>query len=110
MREGGNRRQRDVEFVADDADDFLPRLHFLTRQFAREALDLQQAMRATVQTNVALRQVKRLVFVVEIDGEQSVLMRSECGRQRLRALGDDFAEIQTIHALAAVEQSACGGM
>ncbi len=42
--ERGNRRQRVVEFVADDADDFLPCLHFLPRQFARQALDLQQAM------------------------------------------------------------------
>jgi len=46
--ERGDRRQRVVQFVADDADHLLPGRHFLPRQLARHAPHQVQAVRSAL--------------------------------------------------------------
>ena len=72
MRQRRNGRQRIVQLVRDDADDFLPGRHFLRIDFARELLEQQQAMGQGVQQEPPLRHVIDLRLAAELEREQRV--------------------------------------
>ncbi len=108
MRERRYRCERIVELVADHADHLLPGHDFLARQLAGQALDLQQTVQAPVQPYFALREMEGFVLVFEIHVEQAVLSRGERRGERRWRFGDDRAEIEAVHATAAVEQGARG--
>jgi hypothetical protein len=85
MRERGQRRQRIVQLVADDADDLLPGLHFLAPQFGGQLAQQQQFVLAAVQAEVAARQVVDLFLLAFAGREQAVAaarQRFDQGRRR----------------------------
>jgi hypothetical protein len=86
MRERGQRGQGIVQFMADDADDLLPGLHFLAPQLGGQLAQQQQFVAAAVQAEVAARQVIHLFVLAFAGGEQAVAAAPQGldqGRRRL---------------------------
>ena len=110
MCQRGNRRQRIVQLVADDADHPLPRGHFLPRQLARHAPEQMQPMRPPLQPECPLRQVEGFLAAIHVDAEQRVLAAAHRVAQRPRRLRQQRREIQTVQAAAFVEQVSRGNV
>ncbi len=111
MRQRGDRRQRVVQFVADDADHLLPGMHFLAAQFGGEQADQQQFVRAAVETEAAPRQMVDLLLLrvlVVGDGEQAVAAARHGLAQRRRHAQQQLVQALAVQFPAAVQQLACG--
>ena len=85
MRQRGNRRERIVQLVRDDADHLLPGGDFLRIDLARELLEQQQAVGQRVQQEAALRHMVDLRLAGELEREQGVAaaldgLAQGCGR------------------------------
>ena len=95
MRERGDRRERVVQLVRDDADHLLPGRHFLRIDLARELLEQQQPMRQGVQQEAALRHVVDLRLAAELEREQRVAAAldglAQRRRRRLEVTREAFA-------------------
>ncbi|EEF22579.1 conserved hypothetical protein, partial [Ricinus communis] len=105
-------RQRVIQFVADDADDLLPRLHLLPAQFHRQLAQQQQLVLAAVQLEAAAREVVD-VFLVDVGvggprGEQAVAAARQRVQQRRRGVGQNLAELVSFQPAALIQQLARG--
>src|SRR4051812_1517302 len=94
--------------MADDADDLLPGRDFLTRQLAREPLQLVERVRLALQLERALREVECLLLVLELHAEKPVAAARDRARQRLGRVREDDIEQLAVHRASAVEQLARG--
>ena len=105
MRQRGDRRQRVVELVADDADHLLPGLHFLPAQFGGELAQKEQFVRLAVEVETAAREVDHLlVVVVAGDVEQRVAAAGDGLAQCRMRGGHQRVEGAAFQALAITEQ------
>ena len=99
MRQRGHRRQRVVEFVADDPDHLLPGLHFLPAQFGGELAQQQQFVRAPVEPETAAGQVVDLFLVAIADYIRS-------GQEKGQHFADVDPEAYVLHVLQLVISAA----
>ena len=108
MRQRRDRRQRVVEFVADDADDFLPGLYFLPAQLGGQVAQQEQFVATAVEAEAATREMEDLFVVFHADREQAVAAAFDRLAQRLRRVLQQGFERMAFELVAVVEQLACG--
>src|SRR5476649_150790 len=98
------RRGRIVQLVADDADDFFPRLHLLPAQLQRQLAQQQQLVLAAVQAELAARQVEHFLVLAVAAGEQAVAAARQRLAQRRRRVLEQRGEAVALEPAAVVEQ------
>ena len=104
MGQRRQRRQRIVQFMADDADDFFPGLHFLAAHIQGQLAQQQQLVLAAVQAEAAARQVIHLFLFPVAAAEQAVVAARQRLAQRRRGLLHDVGQVQSFQAAPLVQQ------
>jgi hypothetical protein len=106
--QGGQGGQGIVQFVADDADHLLPRLHFLAAQFLRQLAQEQQFMGAAIQAEAAARQVEHFLVFAVADGEQAIAAAPDGFAQGGLDARQQLGQAQAFQLAALVHQLAGG--
>ncbi len=110
VRERGDRRERVVQLMADDADHPLPGRHLLARELAGHAADQAQPVRPALQAELALRKVEGFLAAVDGEAEEAVLA---AGQRLLHGGGQLLAqrmEVAADQAAALGQQLARGNV
>ena len=108
MRKRGDRRERVIQLVRDDANDLFPDRDFLRRHLARQLLEQQQPVRLAVQRERPIADVKDFSLGTFGHREKRIHPALDGIAHRLRRASEDLSEFQALDLPPGAEELPCG--